>query len=84
MVLLYNLIHKIYVSLFNRSKKAITPDYFFTTKFGVELLVIGLITLGVGGLITLAGAVSEIILYIGYGFLTAFMIYRGLLKIIVF
>ena len=86
MVLLYYLVHKMYCSLFRKTKKNIDPRYFFTKQFGLELLTIGFITLLLGGVLFWIGLKIVIIGYISLLFLIlgGYMVYRGLLKMIIF
>lgn len=86
MVLLYYLVHKIYYLLFRKTKKSIDPRFFFTKQFGFELFVVGMIALLLGGILFWIG--TKIVI-IGYGsliflILGGYMIYRGLLKMILF
>ncbi len=85
MVLLYFGVHKLYNLLFKKSRPEIDPKYFFTKEFGFELLVIGFLTLAIGGILYQVRTMQLIIQYVSYVFLLlgAFMIYRGLLKMIV-
>lgn len=88
MVLLYYAVHKIYDSLFGSDEEKIDPRFFFTKKFGIELLIIGLFPLLIGAALFFVwlGTLQEIFQYLGIILLIlgALMVYRGILKIIVF